>query len=699
MWKRRVVVCLLLLLVRAGESAAAPVGRQWWRGDWAVRVPLELPSRPGKPKWPGPDVAVVECVTAGLLQPDGRDLRVVADGGNVTPHRVLQVGPGDRVRFAFAVVPGRKQYDAYFGNPGAKAPAGKDAKLDLRRGVLLEVWKYAGGQARTFPEAVATVNQSAKHKPIGRGFRKRVFTGHNPFGPEDRVAAVYTAWLIAPTDGRYGFGSCSRNASFVVVDDTVVVHNGGWHGPRRRHWPTGSIELKGGLHRLTYYHVTPWAHPHAVLSWKPPGGTWHVVEPASFAPVLRAETGPLERRGKPVAVDFDVAERGETFLGDRYAQRRVFGPSIAGRGGQGLRWQWSFGDGQQKTTKGPEPVEHVYLSPGERKVTLRVSGHSAPLEIVHRIEIDRDWDRVTSPKLDPPKQYAQIVAGYDLSKLPAGDLAVAVKLFHRTKDLRNLLRSAKAFADAERATPEEIRTVAEVMVPLLRAGEKSDQAVKLLAKAVGMTRHGPTRAELLIRAGQIRLDDLGDEDGAMQLFQRVLREHGRDGGEGLRTARIAVGDVWRARGELDKARQAYRQADVTDKRARKFPAIVQGDFARQAEAYLRRGDHAAALDALDAWEQTLPTDRLEGYSTLLRVRVLAALGRHAEAVREATVLVEVNPASQYAPNLLLARAMSQVALKQPDRAVASLRKLVRNYPESVLAIEAATLLRSLKPDR
>lgn len=689
------LACCLVFSAGAGSLSAAPVGQQWWRGAWSVRVPLALADRPGKPTLPGADVAVAEFFTAGLLQPDGRDLRVTTDAGQPTPHRVLQVGPGDVARVAFAVVPGRQNYFAYFGNPAAKAP-GEDAALDIRRGVLLEVWAYAGGAAGTFAQAVATVNKAGRHRRIGRGFRSRVFSGHNPFGPGVRIAAVYTAWLIAPAAGRYAFGSCSRNASFVVVDETLVVRNGGWHGPRRRGWPTGTIELNQGLHFVTYYHVTPWANPQAVLSWKPPGGKWHVIEPASFAPVFRATAGPMEHRGRPVAVDFEIVESGEAFLGEGYAQRRVFRPMLAGRGGSRLRWHWEFGDGQKITTNKPRPVEHVYLSPGERTVRLRVSGHSAPLEVAHRVEIDRDWDRVTSRDLEGLRRYAKIVGEYDFASLGSGDLAGAVKLFERLGELRGLLRATKAFVRRDRAEAAEVREVVEVLLPLLRAGGKSAEAVTLLLKAAGMTQDGQLKAELLNRVGRVRLDDLGQVDEAMEVFERVLREHRSDGGKALRDARIGVGDVWRARGDFQQARGAYRKAGVSDERARKFPAIVRGDYARQAEAYLRRGDLADALEAVDAWEQMLPEDKLEGYSTLLRVRVLDRLGRYAEIVREAGRLLRVNPAGAYGPDLLLARAGALRELGRHDEARAALGRLLREYPESARVSEAARLLEAMK---
>jgi TolA-binding protein len=85
----------------------------------------------------------------------------------------------------------------------------------------------------------------------------------------------------------------------------------------------------------------------------------------------------------------------------------------------------------------------------------------------------------------------------------------------------------------------------------------------------------------------------------------------------------------------------------------------------------------------------MPADKLEGFSTLLRARLLIAEKDYAAAAREAMSLVRVNPRSNYAPDLLKLAAAAYRESGNEDRAQESLRQLVENYPESPLAAEAA----------
>ena len=95
-------VCIAAAVVCATGPPAAPgawIGRNW-RFRREVQVPKFKPKRLA-----GPEIAVVEMPTSGAIKPDGSDVRVATSSGTVMPHRVLMVGPGDRVRIVFALRP------------------------------------------------------------------------------------------------------------------------------------------------------------------------------------------------------------------------------------------------------------------------------------------------------------------------------------------------------------------------------------------------------------------------------------------------------------------------------------------------------------------------------------------------------------------------------------------------------------------
>ncbi|MCD4825589.1 MAG: PKD domain-containing protein [Phycisphaerae bacterium] len=681
----RWVVLLGLLGVLCSSASAA----KWWLSTCPARVSATLEKLPAS-KLPGSDIAVVTIRTAGLCRKDGQDVRVATIAGKEMPRRILQVGPGDVLRVAFAIKPKEKKYFVYFGK-AKPASIAKKQPLDIRRGVLLEMWRYNGGHARRFKEVAGTLARAKKKGQIGCDFRKRVFSGHNPFGPQTKIAAVYTAYFVAPVDGEYGFGLSSRNASFLEVDGKVVTEFGGWHGPTRRIRRRGSIRLSKGQHKLKFYHISPWSNPVAVLMWKLPDGRWHLMPPVAFSPIAVAKAGPLERHGRGASIDFAISPGGETFLENRYHQRRGFTALCTGKDAKKLKWTWDFGDGVK--TKGLT-AEHVYLRPGEYKVTLRASGYLSPLEITHRVAIDRDWDKVTRNKLDRVADHAKIVAGYDLARLSSANLREAVLLFRRAKDSANMRKACGRFMDKKTAADSEIRQVLPIYVEALLKAKRPQKAVEVLTQAAGMTKTPAIKADMLVRAANVQLDDLNDPAAARKTFTDVIDKYASQTTDPvIRRARIGLGDVWRAMGKYAKAAAAYKLAGITDKRAKKFRPIVKGDFARKAEDYLRRKDYPAALEALDKWEETFPLDRLEGYSTLLRVEYLYARRQYSPAARQAQRLVKVNPGSNYAPELLMHAARAYTKLRQGDKAIKTLKRIIRDYRESPISNEAMKMLR------
>ncbi len=678
---RGVLVKAILALVALSGLVRTASGQPWHRRDWSHRRVVDV-VEPQRLRFPGEDLAVVEFRTAGQVLPDGRDIHVTTATGAAVPSRVLQVGPGDTARVVFALAAGTR-YIIYYGNEDADPPE----RTDIRRGVLLETWAYPGGPMDTL-EQVREIFDNVD-EVIGRGFRDNIFLGHNPFGPQNRLASRFTGYLLVPRTATYTFAVSSNDASFLLIDGELVIDNGGRRRPQRRAENTAEVRLTAGAHEVVFYHVCAGGAPVAALAWKSPeSGDFEPVPAEAFLPVSQVRVGPMETQGRGWNVDFEAVHAGETWMKDRYYQRYKFSARHSVR--RPRQWQWSFGDGQEATG---DEVEHVYLRDGEYTVTVTGQIGNDQFSRSHRIVVSRPWDRVTARRLDSVSDYAAIVAEYYFDALEPPPLAEAILLLHEADRTAELIRAGASLVARERAPAEVLSSAAVIYADVLLEQGLAAAAAEALARAEAMTDDPRTSAALLVRAGRTALDEARDTDKAMRCFSRVVGELALlTSSPDIRLARIGLGDVHRALGDAEKAAEAYARAG----QGRSIPAerlpFVKGNYARHVEAYIRSEDYDAAADYLRRWSETFPSDKLEGYWSLLKVRYHLELDEPAAAAVEATTLVNANPDSNYAAELLMLAAEAYGRQNKPAERDAAWRRVVEHYPESELAIEAADKL-------
>ena len=685
--RRSCRIFIIVVFIAAGRCDV--LGGSWWNANWKYRVGVELPGKPLKATLPGENVAVVDFRTSGHIQTNGSDIRVTTQTGREVPCRVLMTGPGDLAKVAFATLQGAAKYYVYFGNP--KAPAAANP-LEIRRGVLLEMWKYCGGSAGTYKQLKKSLQLAQKEPPIGTCFRRWIFNGHNPFGSQSALAAVYTGYFDAPEDGKYLFVTSSHHASFLLIDDKLVVRNGGWHGPQRDTRVRGVVTLKAGLHKLSFEQISKWWYPIAVVAWRPPGQRKiTLMPPAAFAPVVRGAAGAIQKYGLSKSIDFQVTYGGEVFVENRYYQRMIFRALAAGISPQQQKKQnreWNFGDGQKATGK---QVEHVYLKPGLYDVTLQTKTSPRALTRTHQVQIDRNWDTVILNRLDKLASYEQIVSQYDFDTLPTESLTEALLLFQRIKNVKMMLRVCKSFFKRDSASDADLKIVAGICEKLLVDENSPDLAVRALTKAASMTKTPDLAAGYLIRAGKLQLEELANPTSAMQIYLDMQKKNNLSK-RTRRLTHIGLGDIWREKGNFNRALSEYEKAGIGGDQNPATRLVLRGDLARQVEDYIRTRDFISAGEALDKWEETFPCDKLEGYFTLLRVKLLRAQRRYSAAGRLGQVVANVNPGGSYAAELLMLAADAYFKANQPLKTRSILQKIIKEYPESPFYPEAAEML-------
>jgi len=420
------------------------------------------------------------------------------------------------------------------------------------------------------------------------------------------------------------------------------------------------------------------------------------------------------------------------------------------------RAHWDFGDGQ---TADQLNVDHVYLRPGLYAVKLTIRQGTRTVETVNRVYVDRPFlTKKDEEKFHTLDQYLPVLDTYDPKKLDIDSLTQLVLAYQAKADaVQAQLDEARLAAESgeeEGEAPEGgeapsprpatrpptrsrpgtapggldpkpylAKAVAAGKVAFLEADYPADDPDKLLKlarliapvarnmlgdsplayriwyTAGGKIKIGELRAECAVEAADIAVNDLLDIEAAKRLLDAADRELGSSTlGTTAGKLQWVLGDYYASTGKADEARKAYAQAAQTLAAAKHFAERIawQGAHARSTEAFLKEGDLGRAAGQLRQWQQDAPSERLEGYLTLLYARYWAGRELYAQATAQVEQLECVNPESAYIDQALMLAARCEAKRGRRDRALAILHALVKQYPGSPLVPEVKQVIARLK---
>src|SRR5581483_7963991 len=113
-------------------------------------------------------------------------------------------------------------------------------------------------------------------------------------------------------------------------------------------------------------------------------------------------------------------------------------------------------------------------------------------------------------------------------------------------------------------------------------------------------------------------------------------------------------------------------------------SALSGAAARSIEFFIRDGDVESGEDAWNAWQTRSPADFLEGYSVLLRVKLMELRKLDSAAAKVAEAFANAVPTSSYSPRLL-DEASRLLKPSDPSKGAALHELLKKRYPEDPLA--------------
>jgi len=662
-----IAVCLAAFF-----SAAASGQTFWWNKDFQARraVTVWAPEM----NLPGDDAAVVTFYTGGHLEADGSDIRVVARGRQV-PHLLFGVGPGDTATIAFKAEKGVRDCHIYFGNKNAGAP-----KYDWepQRGLILQTRGFGGGDPKNLPAMRAILKRAEPF--YGAAAVDRIWHGQNMFGPPGSFVSMYVGWLVCTTPGQYAFATTSDDASFLLVDGKEVISWPGWHGPVADARHNGRVTLKGGLHLLEYLHVNGGASTCAVAAWMPPGAEkFEVIPETAFAPLSRAEVGPLELAGGGVAADFEAEIVGEALMSQSeeiYAAKMAFADTTAGSKTSVVHWD--FGDGQY--ARGPSAT-HIYLASGVYAVTMRLGTGPAAASITQRIQVHQHWGWQTKKDIDDITAYFSEISRYDVEALDAPSCINLLKLADEQGSMDFAKRVALAAVSREGAAADDLETVTalirRIMGPARIAADEG-----LIAAYTKAAREQKGKAKAVMARA---LSDIMLERGRAREAEGVLRDALAEAPDAMTKRRlfIAYADAARYALDAEAARNALLAAqEIPLDRSALQGTALGGAVAFAAEDYIARREWQDAEEALDRWDWEKPLEKLQGYSSYLRALVYQGEKREARSLAELEATAASCPESAYAPKALFLAAKIQLARGNREAARAALDKITGEYPAS-----------------
>lgn len=698
------VVSLFCLALAAAEPAAP-----WHLAGWQERAVVEISELATEADV---DTAAVQVLLQGRGRADGQDVRVVDAAGQAVPFELTWHDAPHYALVAFkasAVKQGTRFY-VYYGNPQAeRAPEQVPAAGAPGSGPPQAAWTpHAGLVLATLerprppadnrkddnPQTEEELAQMLARSPgkYGARYQRNISDGFNPFGPSDFYISVYRGWIRIPKAGPYQFCTASNEASFSFLDGKKLVHWPGRHTEERglRGEKNALVELTAGLHYIEYYHEEVTLQQVAFLGWRPSGdmGEFSGIPDEVFtkphtATVVAYETPQGSAlRFEPSIVDSIWPEQRH----EGQYTRVKFEPAAASGIPDNAQLTWDFGDSQTATGR---TVEHVYLSLGKYTVTATLPGVDAnrgqatwPLEVY---EIQHATDQILDGK---PADYVTLVRTYDRSKLDAPRLKELAFLFAEADEFPDALKAAGEYVERFAATqPEDVsrmrRLMAESAIHLGQGGLKD--AVD--SYKASLTDKTPPAEKLEVLARLIRLLGIDREmpDDALAVIAQIeetVKTATLDPASqaAYRHALVAAGDVYLWQGNRDQAHVYYKKGEVLS--GQFIPANVRaariGAYPNSIREYLLDGNHGAALDIVNRWEDTFPTDKVNGHTFFWRGKLQHIRGQHKEAARHLARAIGLAIGADFESEARWLLALSLEQIGRADSAQKELVKLVKS---------------------
>ncbi|MCL2640161.1 MAG: PKD domain-containing protein [Phycisphaerales bacterium] len=670
---------LLTVGVRGERAEQLPDG-------WPVRRPLQFTQAVSDA--PGVNIAVSEFYCDGRQKNDASDLRVTTPDRTIVPHRVLQFSQQDDfIRLAFETRSDGPYY-VWWGNPNATKPA---TDLEINRGILVEIYRMPPGRR----DNIQAVEKLFEKAPLlGALFIPEIFMGHNPLSDEWGVMFRYRGQFKIDKPIKADFAFTTSDTGSLSIDGTTIATAFRERFQRRVREPK-SVDLSTGWHTMEVMQANVGnGGPGVAVVWRRPSDKNYAAMPQVLFPaVAQARAGTLENVGGGGAVDFSIVPESEVFSPpDTYLQHYIFDAKIPADAKPKITWD--FGNGQVITGNRPK-VAHIFMAPGVYSVTLKLDEQTTTRRITVK---ERMYSRFPKPPETPAKTAVNILSAYNKEKL-TGIQAFRGYQFIQEKTTGSDAATIAAWGKAWLSTQDRLPGTSDKglfdetfdLAKLLESQGDYRAAAEMFRLAARKNNGAGGGANLMRYSVMTTCDYVDDATAALQEAQNWKPTEPQQ-----RTAQVAIlyAAIAKAGGGGDAAATKLIKTTL-DQLQNPNPQngggnfndvrIRQGVFARNVENYIRTNEFDTAIKLLNEWELEFPEALWDGFTRILRVKLLLAEKRPLIAARLALTHARANPSGVYAAELLYRASQSFELANEPTQAKAAKALLASKYPESPYA--------------
>jgi TolA-binding protein len=327
-----------------------------------------------------------------------------------------------------------------------------------------------------------------------------------------------------------------------------------------------------------------------------------------------------------------------------------------------------------------------------RQVTLTsAGGRENAFTNTVMVSVQPYWMQLESWRQDLFERQRRELMTRDLSHAPRDDLVSLVNFADETLDLELLERAGTACVAQRKAfTPAQALVFYTIGFRLQHhAQTSSGQSMpeEALRTAVSLSSSNPSLNEKTrLRLAEFLILGLGQTQEGVDLLRTI---GARLAPEERRLVELLKGDVLLASGNVTEARKTYLATKGKAVDSDPKQELRGGARLHSALDLIARGELTAGEEVLDSILYERPLERMSPETNLPLISIYLERKEFVRAAATCRRLLTV-AGEDYAhePQILLALATADLALGNSDEGQATLRRLLKSYPESEAAARA-----------